>query len=305
MEVLKVRELSKKYGKKLVIDNLNMTIHKGDIYGFIGKNGAGKTTLMRMVLTLAKQTSGSIELFGSDNLLEGCKKVGALIETPSVPGGLTAEEALKRYSILYGADLSKIDEILKAVGLDQTGAKKINQFSLGMKQRLGIAIALLNEPEFMVLDEPLNGLDPVGMKEIRDLILKLNREKGITFLISSHLLEELSKTATIIGIIDNGRIVEERTIDEINNASSSNCQMVYKVDDSARAAAILEEETDIKNGTDAIVKVEAGTITISCAQSKVGYYNKLLVMQDIEVSGIKQATVNLEDYYVEKVGEAK
>lgn len=305
MEVLKVTGVSKKYGRKVVVDNLNMTINKGDIYGFIGKNGAGKTTLMRMILTLAKPNAGKIELFGSENLLEGCKKIGSLIETPAIPTGLTAKEALERYCVLYGADKSSVDELLKLVGLEEAGKKQIGQFSLGMKQRIGIAVALLNNPEFMVLDEPLNGLDPVGMKEVRDVIINLNKQRGITFLISSHLLEELSKTATRIGIIDNGRIVEEKTIDEINNAFSESAHTVITVDDVQKALKIFEDDKSLIKENEKIEMNSPQTILLTCSTDRVPYFNKLLVMNDIVVSGIKTEGGNLEDYYVEKVGEAK
>lgn len=310
MEILKTKDLCKIYGKQTAINNVNMTIEKGDIYGFIGKNGAGKTTLMRMILTLAMPTSGKIILFGSEDLIEGCKKVGSIVETPALPKHINAKETLYRYSVLYGADESKVDEILELVGLDSTSKKKVGQFSLGMRQRLGIAIALLNDPKFMVLDEPLNGLDPVGMKEIRDLILKLNQEKGITFLISSHLLEELAKTANKIGIINNGVLIEERTMEEI--AADCVQKLVFKVDDLKKAEKILLtilDRDDFKfaeydiEADENIIRDKADEIYITCNYDKAGEINKLLVTNGVMVSGIEKAGYNLEDYYMKKVDE--
>ena len=183
-QMLTATNIVKIYGTKKVLDNVNMNISKGDIYGFIGKNGAGKTTFMRVVLSLTYPASGEVKLFGDKSIKEVGLKIGSLIESPGFYKNLSAKDNLKRFSLLYGADESKIDEILEWVGLANTGKKKTKDFSLGMKQRLGIAIALLGDPELLLLDEPINGLDPEGIKEIRDLIVKLNKEKNITFLMS-------------------------------------------------------------------------------------------------------------------------
>ena len=206
--VLKTVGLSKKYGSRYVVRGVNMTINKGDIYGFIGKNGAGKTTFMRVILGLSEPTEGSFELFGGISREEAGRKTGALIEAPGIYPNCTAKENMKRFALLKGADANSIDGILEFVGLGDVGNKKAGKFSLGMKQRLGIAVALLGDPEFLVLDEPVNGLDPAGMKEVRDLIVKLNKERGVTVLISSHLLDELSKIVTRYGIINNGVLVD-------------------------------------------------------------------------------------------------
>ena len=213
--VLKTVGLSKKYGSRYVVRGVNMTINKGDIYGFIGKNGAGKTTFMRVILGLSEPTEGSFELFGGISREEAGRKTGALIEAPGIYPNCTAKENMKRFALLKGADANSIDGILEFVGLGDVGNKKAGKFSLGMKQRLGIAVALLGDPEFLVLDEPVNGLDPAGMKEVRDLIVKLNKERGITVLISSHLLDELSKIVTRYGIINNGVLVDELGAAEI------------------------------------------------------------------------------------------
>ena len=192
----------------MAVNNVNMTIHKGDIYGFIGKNGAGKTTFKRLVLGTAFLTKGEIKLFGGEPFDKARRKIGSLIEAPGLYKNCTAYENLKQFSLIYGGTDAEIKEILSLVGLAATGNKKAGKFSLGMRQRLGIAIALLGNPEFLVLDEPVNGLDPAGMKEVRDLILKLNHEKNITILISSHLLDELSKIVTRYGSINDGMLIE-------------------------------------------------------------------------------------------------
>lgn len=192
--VLRTQCLTKQFGEKTAVKNVSMQIKKGEIYGFIGKNGAGKTTLMRLILGAAMPTGGSIELFdGKENENEARHRIGALLEYPCIYKNCTALENLRRFAILTGADADELEDILELVGLKGVGRKKAGQFSLGMKQRLAIGIALLGHPEFLVLDEPINGLDPAGIKEIRDVILTLNQKKGVTFLVSSHLLDELSK----------------------------------------------------------------------------------------------------------------
>ena len=214
--ILKTNHLTKRYGHRAVVENLSMTIHQGDIYGFIGKNGAGKTTLIRMVTGLAAPSDGSIQLFGSGSLLEGRRRIGTVIEAPAFYPGMTARENIIAFSRLQGLrDFSHVEELLELVGLDHTGKKKCRNFSLGMKQRLAIAIALIGDPELLILDEPTNGLDPEGMKEVRDLILKLNQERGITVLVSSHILGELSKFATRYGIIHDGKLIEEFTEEDL------------------------------------------------------------------------------------------
>ena len=214
--VLKTNHLTKRYGHRAVVENLSMTIHQGDIYGFIGKNGAGKTTLIRMVTGLAAPSDGSIQLFGSGSLLEGRRRIGTVIEAPAFYPGMTARENIVAFSKLQGLhDFSHTEDLLELVGLTHTGKKKCRNFSLGMKQRLAIAIALIGDPELLILDEPTNGLDPEGMKEVRDLILKLNQEKGITVLVSSHILGELSKFATRYGIIHHGKLIEEFTEEDL------------------------------------------------------------------------------------------
>ncbi|EOA8317915.1 ATP-binding cassette domain-containing protein [Enterococcus faecium] len=215
-EVLKTKDLVKQVEGVLVLDKVNMSISQGDIYGFIGNNGAGKTTFMRTITGLVKYNSGEIKLFGKSFPLNrhSLQKIGALIENPVFFPELTAYDNLKYFSLLTNRNVENIDHILALMNLDKVGKKKVKNFSLGMKQRLGIAIALIPDPELIILDEPLNGLDPQGIQDIRNLILKLNQEHGITFLISSHILSELEQFATKYGIMHEGRLIEEFSISE-------------------------------------------------------------------------------------------
>ena len=223
--ILETHNLGKRYKNFKALSDLNMHIEKGSIYGLIGKNGAGKTTLIRLICGLQKPTSGNYSIYGISNLnkkiIEVRKRIGAIVETPSIYLDLTAKENLKeQYKIVGLPSYDGTDEILELVGLSETGSKKAKNFSLGMRQRLGIAIALVGNPDLLILDEPINGLDPEGIIEIRELILKLNKEKGITVLISSHYLDELSKIATHYGFVDKGRIIKEIT----NNELQLNCK---------------------------------------------------------------------------------
>lgn len=295
MIVLKTDNLTKTYKKVNAVDHVSMTINKGDIYGFVGTNGAGKTTLMRLILTLATPSEGSIELFESKDILKQTARIGSLIETPALYMGCTAYENLRRYAVLYGADESKIYEILELVGLRETGRKTAGNFSLGMKQRLGIAIALLGDPEFMVLDEPVNGLDPVGITEIRNLILKLNQEKGITFLISSHLLDELSKIANKIGIINKGKLLEETTFEQIEKECQG--KIIVKTDDNEKAVNLIKE-----NFSEIVLKISESDITIINGAVSTATINKMLVEAGIGVEAIYPEKISLEQFYIEKVG---
>lgn len=215
-EVLKTKDLVKQIEGVLVLDKVNMSISQGDIYGFIGNNGTGKTTFMRTITGLVKYNSGEIKLFGKSFPLNrhSLQKIGALIENPVFFPELTAYDNLKYFSLLTNRNVENIDHILALMNLDKVGKKKVKNFSLDMKQRLGIAIALIPDPELIILDEPLNGLDPQGIQDIRNLILKLNQEHGITFLISSHILSELEQFATKYGIMHEGRLIEEFSISE-------------------------------------------------------------------------------------------
>lgn len=218
--ILKTTQLTKNYGGQVAVDNINMNIEKGEIYGFIGKNGAGKTTLLRMVTSLVQPSGGVIELFGSSEIkdLQAARtRIGAMIETPAFFPKMTARDNLEYYRIQRGLDdAGEVERVLHSVNLTDTGSKPYHQFSLGMKQRLGLALAIMGSPEFLVLDEPINGLDPTGIIEFRNIINRFHRENNITLLISSHILSELAQIATKYGIIHNGRLLKELTQDELD-----------------------------------------------------------------------------------------
>ncbi|MDE6063850.1 MAG: ATP-binding cassette domain-containing protein, partial [Lachnospiraceae bacterium] len=221
--ILSTNALTKQYGHLKALDALSMHIPKGAIYGFVGKNGAGKTTLIRLICGLAQPTSGEYTLYGyantEKNIAKSRRRMGAVVETPSIYMNMTAEDNLKQqYRILGKPSYDGLHELLALVGLADTGKKKAANFSLGMRQRLGIAVALAGDPDFLVLDEPMNGLDPQGIVEIRELILKLNRDRQVTCLISSHILDELARLATHYGFIDNGHILKEISAKELEAA---------------------------------------------------------------------------------------
>lgn len=294
--ILKTTNLTKQFGKKMAVNNVNMTIEKGDIYGFIGKNGAGKTTFMRLVLGTAFSTKGSITLFNGMPLEKARHRIGSLIEDPGLYKNCTAYENLKRFSLIYGGTEKEIQEILQLIGLDNTGKKKAGKFSLGMKQRLGIGIALLGNPEFLILDEPVNGLDPAGIKEVRDLILRLNHEKKVTILISSHLLDELSKVVTKYGIINDGNLVEEVSASDLIERCKQ--KLTFTVNDIEKAVSILSSVVPSSD-----IQAEDGQIILSSHLDDAASLNKLLVQQDIEVSGIQVQTDGLEQYFMKRIGE--
>lgn len=295
--ILQTHGLTKMFSGKKAVDSLDMKIQRGDIYGFIGKNGAGKTTLIRMVVGLAKPSSGSIELFGSKNLLKQRSKLGTVIESPAVFPHMTARENLITQCKLLGIhDYSVVEETLQTVGLSDTGKKKARNFSLGMKQRLAIAIALIGKPEFLFLDEPINGLDPSGIKEIRDLIRTLNEEKGITVLISSHILGELEKLATRYGIIDKGCLIEEFTAEELESRCQSCLEL--KVNDPQKAAAILKETCKIEK----LSTSDHDTLLVYDHFEEPAVLNAELSKQGVLVSSISVHHADLEEYFIKVTG---
>lgn len=241
--VLQTVNVSKRYQKKDVLKNVNMKVKKGDIYGFIGLNGAGKSTLIRLVAGLTFPTTGKIELFGQHNekeLIDARKRMGTLIENPALFPHMTANDNLEVIRIQRGIPgKGCIKEALEKVGLEDTGKKKVKKFSLGMKQRLGIAVALLNEPELLILDEPINGLDPMGVVEIRELLKQINQEYGVTILVSSHILSEVHQLATEFGIIHKGELVEQ--ISEKQLDKKCRAHLLIKVDHTSKAVTVLEE----------------------------------------------------------------
>ncbi len=264
--VVTCRDLGKKYGTFSALTGLNMEIPKGAIYGFVGKNGAGKTTLIRLLCGLQQPSSGSFELMGiandSKDIVKSRRRMGAVVETPAIYKDLSARSNLIQQCLMLGLpDFDKVDELLSLVGLADTGNKKARKFSLGMRQRLGLAIALCGDPDFIILDEPANGLDPQGIIEIRELIIKLNKEKGITFLISSHILDELARMATHYGFIDKGRIVRQMSSEELRKECRKAVRI--KVDDTKILAGVLDEmKLEYKILDDSMADMYAG-ITFS------------------------------------------
>ena len=298
--VLKTHNITKKYGNQLSNDKITMTIKKGEIYGLIGKNGAGKTTLFRIITGLSHKTSGDLELFGKSGKKElnmARTMIGSLIESPAFYGSMTAKENLEVSRLIRNiAGKECIDEVLELVGLSDTGKKKVKNFSLGMRQRLGIANALLGNPKLLILDEPINGLDPMGIVEIRELLKKVNKEKDVTILISSHILGELSELATNYGIINNGKLVEEISVDELNKKCKKYIELI--VDDVARASTILEKELSI---TDYEV-LENNKIEIFSNLDSSGLINSTLSKKGVVVEKISIKGKSLEEYFMNKVG---
>ena len=299
--VLKTNGLTKRYRKFTALDNLNMSIPKGAIYGFVGKNGAGKTTLIRLICGLQTPTSGDLELYGVKNnskeILAQRRRVGAVVETPSIYLGMTAEENLKmQYLTLGMPDYKGIPELLELVGLPDVGQKRVRNFSLGMKQRLGIAIALCGDPDFLVLDEPINGLDPQGIIEIRELILKLNREREITFLISSHILDELSRLATHYGFIDSGHVVREMSAEELEQASSKSMR-IEVTDAKALSLALdklgLEYKLVGDNSADVYGKPNITKLAVELQSS------------GCEILSVNERDESLESFFISLVGGGK
>jgi len=243
---IKTTGLSYYYNKQQkTLDDINLVVEKGSIYGFLGPNGAGKTTTLRLLLGLLKNQSGTIQVFGADiaqHRMGILKRTGSLIEQPSLYSHLTATENLEVYRRLYGADKNRISDVLKLVGLQNTGSKKAKQFSLGMKQRLSIAIALLPNPELLILDEPTNGLDPNGIVETRELIQQLNKEHGVTILVSSHILAEVEKMATHLGIIHNGKLLFQGTLASLHQLKATTRSLQLNTTNNEKAATILKPQ---------------------------------------------------------------
>ena len=296
--ILKTNSLCKRYGHSKALDGLTMRVPKGAIYGFVGKNGAGKTTLIRIICGLQPPTSGSYSLYGTDGASSGIssarRRMGAVVESPSIYLDMSAEQNLKRqYEIIGLPSYEGISGLLELVGLSGAGRKKARNFSLGMRQRLGIAVALAGDPDFLVLDEPTNGLDPQGIIEMRELILRLNRERGITVLISSHILDELSRLATHYGFIDGGRMIRELSAEELEAALRKCVRM--EVSDVGALAAELDElgyEYEIVSDrlADVFAKVNLSKLTLALAK------------RGCEVISAVERDESLEGFYMSLVG---
>ena len=295
--IVEAKDLCKRFGGKMAVDHVDMTVRKGDIYGLIGKNGAGKTTFMRIICGLAAPTSGRLRLFGSDDLEQQRHKKGCSIEDPARYPAMTAQENMEVYRIALGIPGQQIiPDLLEFVGLHDLGHKKAKDFSLGMKQRLMIAIALLGRPELLILDEPMNGLDPTGIIEVRELLLKLNRERQLTIIISSHILEELHKIATHYGVIHEGKMVDEFTAAELEQRCRKDLRFI--VSDSERAAVLIRENVTANFDVD-----RSGSIILHDCLEQTDRSNRLLLESDVDISAIIPGEQGLEDYFTKLIEE--
>ena len=297
-DVLNTTDLTKIYGNFKALDKLNMSVPKQAIYGLVGKNGAGKTTLLRIICGLQNTTSGEYRLYGISSkdkkIVKARQKMGAVIETPAIYPDLSATGNLKeQFRITGERTFKKIPDLLQLVGLDRVGHKKAGNFSLGMKQRLGIAMALANNPNFLVLDEPVNGLDPQGIVEMRETLLKLNREYGITILISSHILDELSRIATYYGFIDNGRMVKE--ISAVDLKKDFEKRIVLEVSNIFVLIEILKKQ-NIRHQITSSNRVEIFD-SINISQLTLA-----LAEQGCNVNSIHEQDENLENYFMSLIG---
>lgn len=298
--VLKANALTKIYGHHKALDNFSMHIPQGAIYGLVGKNGAGKSTLLRLICGLQEATSGEYTLYGISSrkheILDARKEMGAVIETPAIYLDMSATGNLKeQYRVLGIRTFDTIPQLLKMVGLENTGWKKAKNFSLGMRQRLGIAIALVGNPRFLVLDEPINGLDPQGIIEMRQLLLNLNQKYGITILVSSHILDELSRLATHYGFIDNGKMVKEISASDLENSFRKSVRI--EVTDGKALAEVLEQ-------TGLPYKILTSNVAEVYSKVNISRLTSALEKYQCEVLSIQEREENLESYYVNLIGGA-
>ncbi|MDP4114306.1 MAG: ATP-binding cassette domain-containing protein [Bacillota bacterium] len=297
MTVLKMNNISKAYRKATVVDNFSLSIEKGHICGLIGPNGAGKTTLMKILAGLIFQTSGELQFFGSYNLDEHRRRMSFMIEAPIVDPQMTAKENLSYIRFLKGyPDERRINEILDIVGLSDTGKKRAEKFSLGMRQRLGIGMALLSKPEMLVLDEPVNGLDPEGIVEIRHILKRLSEEQNVTILISSHLLSELSELCTDFSIINHGKLIENLSSKELMHNCKGRIEL--KTNNINQTASLLEEKLSIRD-----YKVIHGEeIHIFEQLDNVLNISRGITENGLVITKFCEKGQTLEEYYIEKVG---
>ncbi len=292
--ILKTSNLTKRYGQQAAVDNISMSIEKGNIYGLIGQNGAGKTTLIRLITSLTFADAGHIEIMGENSpegLCTARKRIGCIVETPAFYPTLTAEQNLEYYRLQRGIPAkASVVNALKLVKLTDTGKKKFKNFSLGMKQRLGLALAIMNSPDFIILDEPINGLDPTGIIEMRQTLKYLNSQ-GITILISSHILSELAQVATRYGFIHKGRLIKEITDEQLKDTCKRALHIV--VDNAAKASSLLETELNISQ----YKVISANEIRVYSHLDNPSEVTRVLFQNGLSVSGIHEVGDNLEDYY--------
>jgi len=298
--VIETEELSKTYNGRIVVDRLNLHVPRGQIYAFLGRNGAGKTTTMKMLLNLVQPTSGSFCLFGRRDSAFGKKdyqRIGSIIEAPAFYENLTAEENLEILARLRGRHRrDTVAHALCAVNLEKEKKKLFREYSLGMKQRLGLAAAIMHEPELLILDEPVNGLDPVGICETRKYLLRLCKEKGTTIFISSHVLNEIEQIVDVIGIIDQGKLLEETNRQEFYRRSRRYVE--FQVSDVNRAALVLERKFHISD----YAIIDKGILWLYDGLEKRAHINSSFVREGIAVADISVKAGKLEDYFTELVG---
>ncbi len=297
--VLVTCDLTRRYGSIMALNGVTITVCRGDIYGLVGRNGSGKTTLMRQITGQSTPTFGELELFGvsGSTLPSQRSRTGAMIETPSFSPFLTARENLEYYRLQRGIPGKEtVDEVLELTGLQHTGKKKFKAFSLGMKQRLGLALALMNHPDFLILDEPINGLDPEGVVEFRALMLKLNREEGVTILISSHILSELSSIATRYGFMEKGRLLEEISAADLHEKCRTCLRLT--VDNGAKAAAVLESAL----GTSRLEVLPGNIIQLYDCLDQPQKVSATLVQAGVGLLSLEQKSADLEDYFLQLIG---
>lgn len=300
--ILVTRGLTKEYGKFTAVNSANLSIKKGEIYGLIGRNGAGKTTILRMIAGQSIPTSGEIELFSeTNNLVKVRTRIGSMVEEPSFFPYMTAHQNLEYYRLQRGipGESNYVDDILKEVGLKDVGKKKFKSFSLGMKQRLGLGLALMSNPDFLILDEPVNGLDPMGIVEIRNLLLKLNSERNMTIIISSHILSELSNLATNYGFIDNGIILEELSSEDLHEKCKACIEI--KVDNPSKVTALLEKELKCNE----YEVLPSNIIHIYSYIEDPSIISDLVVKNGIKLMCMEIKGQSLEDYFISIVGGNK
>ena len=297
--VLVTHGLSRAYGHSKALDGVSVAVRKGEIYGLVGRNGAGKTTLMRLVTGQSAPTAGSVELFGQTGreLLQARRRTGAMIETPSFAPFLTARENLEYYRLQRGIPGKQaVDEVLELVDLRETGKKKFKTFSLGMKQRLGLALALMNHPDFLILDEPINGLDPEGVAEFRSLLRRLNRERETTILISSHILTELSSVAACYRFLEQGQLLEEITAQTLHDKCRTCLRL--SVDDAPRAAMLLQTRL----GTDNFQVLPGSVIELYDCLDRPQEVSGTLASGGVAILGMEQKSADLEAYFLNLIG---
>lgn len=300
--VLQTKKLTKKYKSFTALDHVDITVNKGDIYGLIGRNGAGKTTLMKLITTLSTKTSGAFELFGipDNNITDSKRRIGCLIESPAFFQNLTAYQNLKYYALQKGiVNAKQIEEALTLVGLEDAKNKKFKNFSLGMKQRLGIAFAIMDNPDFIILDEPINGLDPIGISDLRDTFKRLNEESNITILISSHILSELYAIATKFCILESGKVIKELTKEKLD-FECSKC-VVIKTDDVKKATVVLENDLKTTN----YKVINTGEIRLYDYLGATDKVNKILSKKDVNIMSLYETGITLEDYFKTVIKEAE